>query len=84
MITKTTTVIHPTTGEIMQSIETILSVELDNNHVACRNNNGRYCVSCFTHGIQDVSTQSSTDWRGGEYIECYACKAIMKFKEGIT
>ena len=79
MITTTTTIIHPTTGEIIRTIREIESVELDWNHVAYADDD-RYCVACFVHGIQDVSVQESISGRV-EYLECYACKARMKFKE---
>jgi hypothetical protein len=83
MQTITTTTIHPTTGEIMQSEEKINCVVLDNKHIAHRDSvTGRYCVSCFNNGIEDVHTQSSMSCiTGVEYTTCYACKAKMEFKE---
>jgi len=82
MQTVTTTTVHPTTGEIIRHVEKVETVELDNKHVAHRNTTRRYVVSCFEKGIDDVSTQSSMSCVTGiEYVECYACKAKMEFKE---
>ena len=79
MITITTTIMHPTTGEIIRTIREIESVELDGNHVTYADDD-RYCVACFVHGIRDVSVHEIIS-DGIDYLECYACKARMEFKE---
>jgi hypothetical protein len=82
MQTITATTVHPTTGEIIHHVEKVETVELDNKHVAWRDYDWVYRVSCFEKGVDDVRTNSLrsvvTDI---EYLECYACKKIMEFKE---